>query len=264
MGCRKRCLGLLLCTLVFLFPIVSRAQLDGEAGWPERQKLWLSRIDAQSMAFNRDGFAAYSKKDYEAAAASFEKAIKRDYRNCFAQYNLACTLSLLYGQGKRGDEVFDKIVQHLTEAIGMDSHWLERVFVDTDFNPIRRKAVQTGLSIPGPVDSRLDYVFFRDGRADVKFGYDDLVGGPDPGGAPAVKQKQTPQPEPTGRYVVLGTSVLVVIPGLDSTLGFITGGMQFGSDAPEKEPFAGSPGADYQWLNAKLDSNGNVVEIFYF
>jgi len=258
----RHCL-LPLCAVLFFSPLVSYAQSAGEAGWPARQKTWLSMIDEKSMAYNRDGYTAYTKKDYETAVTAFENAIKKDSNNCFAHFNLACVLSLLYGQGKRGQDAIDKIVLHLTKAATLDSHWLERIFVDTDFNPIRKKGIRTSASIPGPVDSRLIYVFSQDGRAGFEQTYDDLVGGPveDKPAQPA----QVPSgPALDGRYTVLADRVLVVIPGLTSTLDWFSGMAAYGEETAEGESYAGSPGTDFAWYKATLDSRGNVKDISVF
>jgi hypothetical protein len=253
-----------LCIVLSFSPIFSHAQSAGEAGWPERQKTWLGMIDEKSMAYNRDGYTAYTKKDYEAAVTAFESAIKKDPDNCFAHYNLACTLSLLYGQGKRGMDVMDKIVQHLTKAGKLDSHWLERIFVDTDFNPLRKKGIKTSDSIPGPVDSRLTFEFSQDGKTGCMRSYDDLVGGPIEGETAQPAQKP-PAPTLDGRYIILGDRVLVIIPGLDSTLAFFSGmGPMYGEENPPVETYAGSPGMDFTWFSAVLNSNGNVKEISVF
>jgi hypothetical protein len=220
--------------LFFLIPLFSHAQGEGAADWPARQTLWLQIIDAQSMQLNRDGYTAYSKKDYETAVSKFEAAIKKDYANCFAHYNLACTLSLLYGQGRWGADAIDKIVQHLTKAAELDSHWLERIFVDTDFDPIRKKNVYSGFSEMGPVDSNIDFAFRPDGSV------------------PPSRSETTWDLE--GRYVILANRVLVVIPGMREYFSRLTG---MGAE----DIYAGSPGTDFGWFFASLDSRGNATEI---
>lgn len=253
-----------LCAALFLSPFISHTQGRSEAEWPERQKIWMSMIDAKSMAYNREGYAAYAKKDYDTAVSAFENSIKRDPGNCFAHYNLACVLSLLYGQGRRGQDAMGKIVLHLTKAATLDSHWLERVFVDADFNPIRKKGVKTSASMPGPVDSRLTYVFSKDGRAGCARSYDDLVGGPIEH-EPAQAAQPPSEPDWDGRYIILGDRVLVVIPGLSSELSWFSGmGQFYEEETAEKENYAGSPGIDFAWYRAVLDSEGNVQEITIF
>ena len=252
-----------LCAILFCIPLFSYAlSEDGEAGWPGRQKLWLEMIDSKSMAYNRDGYAAYTKKDYEAAASAFEAAIKRDYDNCFAHYNLACVLSILYAKGMRGQDAVDKIVLHLVKAAELDGHWLERIFVDADFNPLRKKSVETGFSIPGPVDSWLNYSFFPNGTVGIGRSYDDLRG-------PIEGEEETepaPQEPPRfaleGRYCILANRVLVVMPGMDSFVEQFQNGMGYDEETAEEESYAGSPGTDFGWFFAALDSRGNVEEIY--
>ena len=251
-----------LCAILCFIPIFSYALgQDGEAGWPSRQKLWLGVIDEKSMAYNRDGYAAYTKKNYEAAASAFESAIKRDYDNCFAHYNLACVLSLLYGKSMRGEDAIDKIVLHLSKAAELDSHWLERIFVDSDFNPIRKKAVKAGFSIPGPVDSRFNYSFFPDGTVGVGRSFDDLRGPMEGEEAAEPAPQEPPKFALVGRYCILENRVLAVIPGLDSYNDQYPG-MGYEEETAEKENHAGSPGMDFTWLFAALDSKGNVQEIY--
>ena len=118
-------------------PFSLRAENGPGHSWPERQEIWLGIISKSSMRFNREGYAAYTRKDYATAVALFAKAIQADESNCFAHFNQACTLSLMYGRGERAADVFTEIYWHLSHAIALDSHWLEKTFSDSDLHPVR-------------------------------------------------------------------------------------------------------------------------------
>ena len=76
------------------------------------------------MELNRQGYIAYTRKEYADATELFDKAIRADEVNCFAHFNKACTLSLMYGRGERDFEILEEIIRHLALAAALDYHSL--------------------------------------------------------------------------------------------------------------------------------------------
>lgn len=116
---------------------------------------------------NDEGLKLYGRKQYAQAAEEFRLAIVEDSVYLYPHYNLACTLSLLYGQGD--ESVKQELFDELWICLGLDparikqpEEWfLRQLETDADFDPLREtpefgKLVvaagdhkRTG-SVPGP------------------------------------------------------------------------------------------------------------------
>ena len=246
---------------VFLFlPTNLRAENGMIPSWPQRQKIWLGLISKQSMELNRQGYAAYTRKEYGVAAAMFEKAIQVDPINCFAYFNQACTLSLMYGQGDGREGVVGEIVRHLVTAVDLDSHWADKAITDTDLDPIRRQPVESSLDFycPGDACPDLHFEFYSNGTMLFFHKFPEISGRPGAEKKAVASARKRGSP---GRFTILGNSALGYIPGMTRDLERT----YFGASLPwrigTKSMHAGSPGHDVLWSGVVLDSAGNVTGI---
>ena len=94
-----------------------------------------TELDAQK--YNSAGYALYQEKRYAEAAILFSAAVKlrSDYE--FANYNLACSLALLKGQGEDIDSAV--IVSIIERSLELDPEKIEHIKTDADLDAIRNE-----------------------------------------------------------------------------------------------------------------------------
>jgi hypothetical protein len=257
-------IGLLLCAFLILAPaaLSSQARLyprlaqemknDGFSG---RQNGYLSGIKKESMEQNRQGYAAYEKKDYPRAILLFEKALVLDDTNMFARFNLACTLSLLYGQsGLNGmpypskEKLDEAIYQHLVKAADQDGHWIYKAFTDSDLDAVRDNLLAFTIYRPCPGDACPDQYYFLkpNGTAGYAAEYPDLSG---------MGDRPTPQPAAQGWYTLIGDYVFVFIPGIREVIA-----SKFPSQVPE-EGAGAKTGPSLNCFKFKRNETGQIMDV---
>jgi hypothetical protein len=96
----------------------------------EETSVWLPRIseDDRSKAapeLNKIGYEFHANHELEQAARYFGAATETDGRYAIARYNLACTLSLLFGERKFKD--VNLILEHLHRAYLIDAGIAEKM-----------------------------------------------------------------------------------------------------------------------------------------
>lgn len=92
--------------------------------------------DAQSL--NNAGYALYKNKKYKEGASLFRCALG-DYRDhLYANYNLACTLSLMYGMGEKVD--VNEILSLLEKSVLISHSCKEKILKDKDLDPLRKNS----------------------------------------------------------------------------------------------------------------------------
>jgi hypothetical protein len=251
---------LLLLQIVLIFSLQYVAWSEGVEGqpWSERQAIWLSMIGEKSMAFNRDGYEAYSRKNYGAAVEAFGKAIQENFKNCFAHFNTACTLSLMYGSGEKDAAVYGQIYLHLVYAVGMETHYLEKSFTDTDLDPIRKEPPSGEQTVLLAYDKSPDLIFDFYGNGEIY-----MFATESNASKPAQVSRDTADSITGrwGRFTILGNNVLTFIPGMEDYL--IEKYPEVYGDPPYiVEQYAGSPGKDYRWFYAELDESDAVIGIY--
>jgi hypothetical protein len=103
----------------------------------------------KASALNDRGMALYDKGRYPEAADLFRQAIVEDSLYLYPHYNLACCLSLLYGQGDLsvGQELFDE----LALCLGLDGSIRDKMATDTDLDAARENEKFAALMEGGPV-----------------------------------------------------------------------------------------------------------------
>jgi len=93
----------------------------------------------ESISHNTKGFELYKTKNFHKAIDYFNLAIKADYSNYIAHYNLACTYSLLtINDGNCNTEYFKNAISALEDCYALDSlKTKEKATKDKDFDNIR-------------------------------------------------------------------------------------------------------------------------------
>ena len=138
-----------------------------------------------------------------------------------------------------------------------------KAFTDTDLDPIRKRPVNFDLTLfcPGDACPDLHYELSGDGGILFFHKYPELSG------IPGAERSATDRARETGlagRYTILGTHVLAMIPGMQDDLeqSYPSHYDSYGMGAGQQEKRnAGSPGLDVIWLGAVLDSAGRVTAI---
>ncbi len=99
----------------------------------EKNGLTAERWDAATL--NKLGYILYTREQYEDAAELFRGAVALDDAFVLPHYNLACMLSLQYGQGKEIEmwELFTA----LNKSILMDPSRKDKIKTDSDLDAIR-------------------------------------------------------------------------------------------------------------------------------
>ena len=221
---------------------------DGFAG---RQSGYIARIGKASMEQNRLGFAAYQKRNWEEAIRLFRRAIELDKTNMFAHFNLACTLSLAYGNDPK---TAAEIVKHLEAASRQDVHWTYKAFLDQDLAAVREALVKFNIFLPDPGDCGMDedYSFRPDGTVNYSASIPDVEGmGPD-GKGMGFGMGDGPGPDSglSGWYMIIGDCFLIYIPGQNKLLS------ESGIYPPDDVP------PDYLHVVPFIrDKSGRIVEI---
>jgi hypothetical protein len=93
--------------------------------------------------------ALYNMERFPEAADLFRQAIIEDSLYLYPHYNLACCLSIVYGQGDLsvGQELFDE----LALCIGLDELIRDKMAVDNDFDAVRENERFAALMEGSPV-----------------------------------------------------------------------------------------------------------------
>ncbi|AGC45192.1 hypothetical protein MYSTI_03886 [Myxococcus stipitatus DSM 14675] len=95
--------------------------------------------EPSARALNTEGFRLYRAGRYPEALEKFQGAVKADPAYALPRYNLAATLGVLRKQGKVCEYSAhrDVILEHLTQAVRLDSRRLARAREDEDLDAIR-------------------------------------------------------------------------------------------------------------------------------
>ena len=91
--------------------------------------------ELSSMKINAAGFDLYEQKKYKDAVMVFKQAAEMDEKNAVPWYNLACTLSLLYGSGEVVD--LSELFTSLKNAVDNNPEYLNKSKTDTDLDAVR-------------------------------------------------------------------------------------------------------------------------------
>lgn len=83
--------------------------------------------------WNKKGIDALSKKNYPEAIKSFQQTLLKSPNDAFANYNLACTYSLLFAQCE-DDIGEDKIYELIQKAIRSKPTYKNKLLSDPDFS----------------------------------------------------------------------------------------------------------------------------------
>lgn len=86
-------------------------------------------------AYNSLGLRFYEQKEYKKAADLFRCSIQLNNSYQVTHYNLACMLSLQYGQGDK--TVKRELFRHLAVAVKLDPVYFQKIKTDSDFDPVR-------------------------------------------------------------------------------------------------------------------------------
>jgi hypothetical protein len=225
----KKRSAFLVLVILFLAPAVLSAQAAGrypqiaramaKDGYAGRQNAAVARIKKESMDLNRRGYALYEKKEYPGAADLFRQALVADDGNVFARYNLACALSLAWGDKDplqtpfRSRPALGKTVARLlAEAAAVDVHWLYKIFLDPDLDSLRSDLFSYEDWIPCPGDCCPDQWYTYRPNGTVRYG----AGPTDLSGLPGHESRPTAEAE--GWYAVIGDYVFVHVPGKNEIL----------------------------------------------
>lgn len=92
-------------------------------------------VPLSSIKMNEAGYVLYTQKRYKEALPYFKAAIELDTKYEFANYNYACTLALLNGQGEKVD--IPEIVFHLRRSLKLDPNKKYHMRSDTDLDSVR-------------------------------------------------------------------------------------------------------------------------------
>jgi len=99
-----------------------------------REILKNDKLELDALQLNNAGYALYTQKNYEEAIVFFRAALKLKPDYEFANYNLACSLSLMRGQGKEVD--IEEIMWRLSRSLDLDPKKLQHMKNDTDLAPM--------------------------------------------------------------------------------------------------------------------------------
>lgn len=99
-----------------------------------REILKNDKLDLDALQLNNAGYALYNQKNYEEAIVFFRASLKLKPDYEFANYNLACSLSLMHGQGKKVDT--DEIMRRLSRSLDLDPKKLQHMKSDPDLGPM--------------------------------------------------------------------------------------------------------------------------------
>jgi len=190
------------------------AQAMARDGYAGRQAAAVAQIKKESLELNRRGFALYEKRDFAGAAGLFTRALAVDGGNVFARYNLACVLALAWGGREPRDTPYQTraalvkaVARLLCDAARADVHWVYKIFLDSDLDPVRGELFSHEDFIPCPGDCCPDQWFTYRPDGTVRYG----AGPPNLSGIPGVHS--TPTAAADGWYAVFGDYVFVWIPG---------------------------------------------------
>jgi hypothetical protein len=93
-------------------------------------------IDDSSVSdLNSAGFDLYEQGKDEDALILFRHSIEIDDTFAYGHYNIACMMSLLYGEGENIN--LSDLYYYLERSIELDSTRLEKARADSDFNSVR-------------------------------------------------------------------------------------------------------------------------------
>jgi hypothetical protein len=182
----------------------------------------LAGIKKESMEYNKQGYFAYEKRDWDKALRQFNKAIEIDDKNSFAHYNYACTLSLKYGSSA-GSKALDEIVAHLETAAELDVYWCIKIFDDTDFDAIRKmNSLHNEHGIGGDCAMETYVSYNDDGSVNINYGWDNSGMGP---AGPEVQPREQPViPKKEiyyrGFYCIIGNSIIAFFPEIRNKWSF--------------------------------------------
>ena len=139
------------------------------------------KITLTAKNYNKYGFRAYKMKKYERAVKFFRCAIETDANHILANYNLACTLSILYGKNKSIDT--KEIFALIRKTLNLDKNRIRKTKSDPDFKSIRHldefKKIISEYSIDDneeqirkeqeylEIENQCDYYVDRYGNCDI-------------------------------------------------------------------------------------------------
>jgi len=109
---------------------VDPAQLIGRM----REILKNDKLGLDALQLNNAGYVLYGQKNYEEALVFFRAALKLKPDFEYANYNLACSLSLMHGQGKKVD--IGEIMARLSRSLDLDPKKLQHMKNDPDLGPM--------------------------------------------------------------------------------------------------------------------------------
>jgi len=138
----------------------------------------LKNISDESMEFNRQGYTAYQRQQYNEAVRLFTRAIELDPDNSFAFYNRASCYALAYRDNGLAEMDEPALAgDDLWKATGLDWYWGLMVMVDSDFDSLRTIDLGGITNLrPAPVDSAILHNFNSDGSVFLEIVYKDLSG----------------------------------------------------------------------------------------
>lgn len=91
----------------------------------------------KSMSLNREGYDHYKKGEFVEAEHIFRSAVKEDPSNAKANYNLACTLAILYSKTSCEYSRYQPL-EFLEKAVALDPERRTKMQSDPDLEPVRR------------------------------------------------------------------------------------------------------------------------------
>ncbi len=116
----------------FSFTLVTIYSQDSGITFPSQYR------NKSASELNDIGFEYYSDKNYYDAIDLFKFAIRKDNSYLYANYNLACTLSLIYNPEKI--HYYNESLEYLHRSYQINTNRLAKMEGDTDIDPIRNTA----------------------------------------------------------------------------------------------------------------------------